>query len=230
MKLPGTAALKRLHALGIAFVVSCAGGAIYAAFHWENLQAWIEKRPGLAAWVQAVFSVVAILVAIWTAERGSREGLAKADAERVERLHAVAGAAANAGITIRALFLEMARSTLSGATKYGRTSVRIAPSVARALAGVEDAMKTLSEIPVIDIPGGFAVTTDVMAIRRDLTRTVAAFRDTTLTNLARLEVMQASFNLTADCAQRIHNAAFPASKKQFDDVWAIGPDQDGAIT
>lgn len=39
---------------------------------WEAVSYWIEHHPGLASWVQAVGSIVAILAAIWIANRDSR--------------------------------------------------------------------------------------------------------------------------------------------------------------
>jgi hypothetical protein len=39
---------------------------------WECVSYWIEHHPGLASWVQAVGSIMAILAAIWIANRDSR--------------------------------------------------------------------------------------------------------------------------------------------------------------
>jgi hypothetical protein len=39
---------------------------------WEVVSCWIESHPGLASWVQAVGSILAILAAIWIANRDSR--------------------------------------------------------------------------------------------------------------------------------------------------------------
>lgn len=44
-----------------ALVVAIIWGAAGAVLHWSAALAWIEGHPGLAGWVQAVFSVVAIL-------------------------------------------------------------------------------------------------------------------------------------------------------------------------
>jgi hypothetical protein len=50
-----------------------------------ELLAWIEKHPGTASWVQAIFSVVAIGVAIWVAwaSEQRRVAAARADARRI---------------------------------------------------------------------------------------------------------------------------------------------------
>ncbi|WP_339455801.1 hypothetical protein [Pseudomonas sp. EA_65y_Pfl1_P120] len=39
---------------------------------WEVFSCWIESHPGLASWVQALGSILAILAAIWIANRDSR--------------------------------------------------------------------------------------------------------------------------------------------------------------
>lgn len=39
---------------------------------WECVSYWIEHHPGLASWVQAVGSILAIFAAIWIANRDSR--------------------------------------------------------------------------------------------------------------------------------------------------------------
>ena len=54
---------------------------------------WIEAHPGLAAWVQAVFSVIAILAAIGIAvwqRRADRQARILADAENDRRIRSIA--------------------------------------------------------------------------------------------------------------------------------------------
>lgn len=61
-----------------------------------DLLIWIESHPGTAAWVQAVFSVLAIIGAIWIADRQhaaarrhERERQGNADVRRLEIITAV---------------------------------------------------------------------------------------------------------------------------------------------
>ncbi len=42
---------------------------------WEVVFNWIESHPGLSSWVQAVGSILAILVAVWIASSQRREQL-----------------------------------------------------------------------------------------------------------------------------------------------------------
>lgn len=42
---------------------------------WESISYWIEHHPGLASWVQAVGSIIAILVAVRVASSQRREQL-----------------------------------------------------------------------------------------------------------------------------------------------------------
>ncbi|WP_440972962.1 hypothetical protein [Pseudomonas koreensis] len=42
---------------------------------WESISYWIEHHPGLASWVQAVGSILAILVAVRVASSQKREQL-----------------------------------------------------------------------------------------------------------------------------------------------------------
>ncbi len=42
---------------------------------WEVVFNWIENHPGLSSWVQAVGSILAILVAVWIASSQRREQL-----------------------------------------------------------------------------------------------------------------------------------------------------------
>ncbi|KAB0489669.1 hypothetical protein [Pseudomonas vancouverensis] len=53
---------------------------------WETVSCWIESHPGLASWVQAVGSILAILAAIWIANRDSRF---RRNADREARLGAL---------------------------------------------------------------------------------------------------------------------------------------------
>lgn len=43
--------------------------------NWESISYWIEHHPGLASWVQAVGSILAILVAVRVASSQKREQL-----------------------------------------------------------------------------------------------------------------------------------------------------------
>jgi hypothetical protein len=58
---------------------------------WDCVSYWIEHHPGLASWVQAVGSIVAILAAIWIASRDSRM---RRNAEAESRKNAVVRAEA----------------------------------------------------------------------------------------------------------------------------------------
>lgn len=40
--------------------------------NWESVSFWIEGHPGLASWVQAIGSIVAILIAVWISNTDSR--------------------------------------------------------------------------------------------------------------------------------------------------------------
>jgi hypothetical protein len=44
-------------------------GALLLAMGWVPLVAWADKNPNMAAWVQAIGSIAAILVAVWVTYR-----------------------------------------------------------------------------------------------------------------------------------------------------------------
>ncbi len=150
-------ALAGKHRIAVGAAVIAAAGAIYALLHLADLMKWIEERPGLAAWVQAVFSVVAIFVAIWTAQSATREARRKADEERLDDFEAIAGLAGHAVNLIESAYQRSAQSR----------SLRAIGSVDRhSLASIRDAQRALAEIPVLSIPGGATTVSNVLAIRR----------------------------------------------------------------
>lgn len=65
------------HRLSVSLLAATMFVAGYAALHWINLQAWIEGRPGLAAWVQAIGSLIGIAIAIavpaWQRHKASQD-------------------------------------------------------------------------------------------------------------------------------------------------------------
>lgn len=151
-------AVVRTHRHSVGLVAVSMVVVAYAALHWINLQKWIEERPSLAAWVQAVFSVVAIFVAIWTAQSAARENRRRAEDERLEDFDAVSGLATHALKVVASAHDRCKEPTpMFGATTDPNR---------HSLASVRDAQQALAEIPVLSIPGGGAVVGDVMAIRR----------------------------------------------------------------
>ncbi|WP_150131426.1 hypothetical protein [Caulobacter mirabilis] len=71
-------------------------GLLFGAMWGGEIVAWTDEHPGLAGWVQAVGSVVAILVVVWI-DRGSvRRQLATQEAERQDRSRAALDAVEDA--------------------------------------------------------------------------------------------------------------------------------------
>lgn len=144
----------------VAGLVGAVGGnLVFVAFHLAGSLAWIEQHQALAAWVQAVFSVVAIWAAFMVAERGAREARTKADEERQDRFDAIAGAAVHAAKVLSSAADRMTPTSFMGNPhELSRTS----------LASIQDAQRALAEIPIVTVPGGPNVIGDLMALRRQL--------------------------------------------------------------
>jgi hypothetical protein len=66
-----------------------------------GLLKWIEQHPGTGSWVQAVGSILALIVAFWIANAQSREASREAKAAKREHFDAVIGLADEAFYLIK---------------------------------------------------------------------------------------------------------------------------------